>query len=106
MSSESEQRQYGGGMRFSTHTPSSADEVGSPRGDSPVLTANEAAAWLRLDDGCDVATARRAVLKLAADGRLRPLSIGRRRLFTLAELHRFIDAESGASDYQSDGGDE
>ena len=77
-----------------------------PMAASPVLTTAEAARWLRLDDGVDTATARRAVFKLCTDGKLRPLKIGRRRLFTVAELTRFIDAESGAPDAESGSGDE
>ena len=69
---------------------------------SPVLTADEAARWLRLDDGADPATARRSLFKLVTDGRLKALSIGRRRLFTVVELTRFVAAETRVSATEAD----
>ncbi len=69
---------------------------------SPVMTADEAARWLRLDDGANIGNARRLLLKLVTAGRLKTLTIGRRKLFTVAELTRFVEAETRVSDDETD----
>ena len=69
---------------------------------SPVLTCDEAATWLRLDDGADRTTARRRVQKLHREGRLSALKIGARLLFTVAELAAFVERESTGPDQRSD----
>ena len=57
----------------------------------------------RLDDGIGKAAARKSVQRLVNELRLRPLRIGRRLLFTLAELERFAVAETDASGVEADG---
>lgn len=54
--------------------------------DSPLLTVPEAAAHLRVS--------RRTLERLIADGRVRPVRIGRRVLVTERELAAYIAAAS------------
>ena len=72
---------------------------------SPVFTHLEAAIWLRLvEQGASPAankTACDAVDRLVWKGKLRPLSIGKGKRFTLAELERFLRDEGFRS--QPDG---
>ncbi len=63
-------------------------------GPPEILTPAEAAAWLRLaDNGRSEAGAVAAMDRLVDSGRLRPLRIGGKRLYSLRELRRFVDAE-------------
>ena len=76
---------------------------------SPVLTAAEAARWLRLDeDHDDIGQAIKALYRIVQEGRLAPLRVGRSYKFTLAELEKFICAEvmeTPASGVAPDAGD-
>ena len=76
----------------------------TPNG-SPVLTLDEAAHYLRLDEGVTKETAHRYVSELVSGGHLRALGYGRRMLFACTELDRFIVSDPGVSDVGS-GGDE
>ena len=61
---------------------------------SPVLTAIEAARWLRLDDDHDdPGQAVKALRRLVWLGKLRPLKCGQSHKYTLAALERFIRDE-------------
>ena len=77
-----------------------------------VLTAQEAAEWLRLtDDYEEPADAVQALYRIVRDGRLKPLRAGKTYKFTDAELARFAVDETaafeptkrGASAKQTDG---
>lgn len=75
--------------------------------ESPVLTNEEAVAFLRLDTDFDEAgDAVRALHRLVRQDKLRPLRCGKSYKFTLAELERFIVAEVGPSDTDTDGNGE
>ena len=66
---------------------------------SPVLTAAEAARWLRLDeDHDDIGQAVKALYLLVQQGRLRPLHVGKTYKFPVPELERFIRDEVAATD--------
>lgn len=71
---------------------------------TPILTAAEAAHWLRLDeDHTEVSDAVKALHRLVRQGRLTPLRCGRSFKFTLIELNRFAIAETRASVCETDG---
>ena len=59
-----------------------------------LLTASEAAAYLRLDEGKDADGAIRAIDRLVDQERLRPCLVGRHRRYSRVELDRFIAAET------------
>lgn len=64
---------------------------------SPVLTNEEAARFLRLDeDYSEMADAVRALHRLVRDGRLRPLRCGKSYKFAVAELERYVADETAA----------
>ena len=72
--------------------------------ESPVLTNEEAVEFLRLDTDFDEpGDAVRALHRLVRQDKLRPLRCGKSYKFTLAELERFIVAEVGPSDIDTDG---
>ena len=62
---------------------------------SPILTIQETAEWLRLDDDYpEMADAIRAVYKLVREGRLEPIrGVGKRYRFSVGELERFVAHE-------------
>ena len=72
--------------------------------DSPVLTPDEAAKWLRLDvdHPDDMGAAVDALYRLVRKGGLRALKIGKRYRFTVRDLERFA-YDGGASDEQTEG---
>ena len=58
-----------------------------------VLTALEAARFLRLvDEHADETAARRRMNRLVDGGELKPILLGGRRRYLLSELHRFLVA--------------
>jgi hypothetical protein len=62
---------------------------------SPLLTNEEAVRYLRLDtDHQDMGTAVRALHRLVREKRLRPVECGKQYKYALAELNRFIVAET------------
>ncbi len=70
-----------------------AADDGQARVESPLLTAQEAAAFLRLDeDGRDARACKAALDRLVARGLLRPAVVGRDRRYTVRELNRYLDA--------------
>ncbi len=70
---------------------------------SPVRTNEEAVRFLRLDeDYSQMADAIRALHRLVREGGLKPLRVGKSYKFTLAELERFVAAEVGPSDPETD----
>lgn len=70
---------------------------------TPVLTAIEAAAWLRLtDDYEQPEDAIAALYRLVRKGKLRPLRAGKTYKFTLEELQRYIASDVGASNRETD----
>ena len=79
---------------------------------SPVLTNDEAARFLRLDDDySEMADAIRALHRLVREGKLKPLRCGKSYKFAIAELERYVADETSAfeptkrraSDQQTDG---
>lgn len=79
---------------------------------SPVLTNEEAARFLRLDeDYSEMADAIRALHRLVREGKLKPLRCGKSYKFAVAELERYVTNETSAfeptkrraSDQQTDG---
>lgn len=69
-----------------------------------LLTAEEAATYLRLDEDRDVEKAVRALYRYVDRHELSATVIGVHRRFSIRELDRFIDAKTaaGASDWPSD----
>ena len=71
-----------------------------------LLTAEEAATYLRLDEDREVAKAVRALYRYVDRHELSATVIGVHRRFSIRELDRFIDAKTaaatGASDWPSD----
>ena len=71
-----------------------------------LLTAQEAARYLRLDEGREAAKAVRALYRYVDRHELSATVIGVHRRFSIRELDRFIDAKTaaatGASDWPSD----
>lgn len=63
-----------------------------------VLTPEEAAAYLRLDDERDMAKAVKALHRLCDQGRLHPTMYRKGRLFAVRELDRFIEASTAGGD--------
>ncbi|MHC4092458.1 MAG: helix-turn-helix domain-containing protein [Planctomycetota bacterium] len=70
---------------------------------SPLLTLEEAAEYLRLDEGRDIDKAVRALERYIDRGEIKAAVIGRSRRVSVAELDRFISAKTGASDGGADG---
>ncbi|MCL4740942.1 MAG: helix-turn-helix domain-containing protein [Phycisphaerales bacterium] len=65
--------------------------VDPPRIAPALMTAREAAAYLRLDDGDrDPADAIKSLEYLVRDGRIRPCRVGKHNRYARAELDRFI----------------
>lgn len=61
---------------------------------SEILTNAEACRWLRLDDDHDeIEDAIAALLRLAREGKIRPLRCGKTYKWTRAELERFARDE-------------
>ena len=61
-----------------------------------VLIDEEAAAYLRLDEGRDNGAAVKALNRLVDKGLLRPAIIGNHRRYSIAELNRFIADQTAA----------
>ena len=61
-----------------------------------LLTAAEAAAYLRLDDGRDIEAAVKALNRLVDRHLIRPCLIGRHRRYSRLELDRIIDRVTDA----------
>ncbi len=61
-----------------------------------LLTAEEAAAYLRLDDGRDIEAAVKALNRLVDRRLIRPCLIGRHRRYSRLELDRIIDKVTDA----------
>lgn len=62
-----------------------------PRPAPALMTAEEAAAYLRLTEGGrDIADALKSLEYLVTTGRVRPCRVGRHNRFTRSELDRFI----------------
>lgn len=62
-----------------------------PRIAPPLMTAQEAVVYLRLDEGGrDMADALKSLEYLVLTGRLRPCRVGRNNRFARAELQRFV----------------
>ncbi len=58
---------------------------------SPLLTAEEASAYLRFDeDGRDMDKAVRSLTRLVEQRQIKPCSVGGRNRFAVWELDRFI----------------
>ena len=82
------------------------------RPDTPILTNQQAVAWLRLDaDYPEPVDAVRALHRLVREGKIRPLRCGKTYKFTVGELRRYAELETarftpvrrGATDCRSDG---
>ena len=70
---------------------------------SPVLTNLEAAAWLRLSDDYDQPEdAIEALHRIVRQGKLRPLRAGKTYKFTVDELQRYIAADVGESNTETE----
>ncbi len=66
-----------------------------PRPAPALMTAQEAATYLRLTEGGrDVADALASLEYLVAEGRIRPCRVGRFNRFTRVELDRFIGEQT------------
>ncbi len=64
----------------------------------PVLfTAEEAAVYLRLDEGRNIERAVKALYRYVDRGELHPAVVGRHRRFSRRELDRFIEAKTEKS---------
>ena len=63
---------------------------------SPLLTAEEAATYLRLDVGRDGGDAVRSLQRYVANGLITPTRVGRSNRFWVAEPDRFIRARTEA----------
>ncbi len=78
-----------------------------PRIAPALMTAAEAAAYLRLDeDDRDSADAIRSLNYLVQRGRIRPCRVGKHNRFARAELDRFITEQTerySAASIESDG---
>ena len=65
---------------------------------SPLLTAEEAACYLRFDaEGRGVDKAVRSLNRLVEQRKIRPCPLGGRNRFTIKELNRFIDEQTEQS---------
>jgi len=70
---------------------------GLPAG-SPLLTAQEAASFLRFDaEGRDLEQAVRSLNRLVEQRKIRPCPLGGRNRFSIRELNRFIDQRTEES---------
>ena len=66
-----------------------------PRVAPALMTASEAAAYLRLtEDGRDIGDALKSLEYLVTTGRVRPCRVGRFNRFTRAELDRFMHEQT------------
>lgn len=63
-----------------------------------LLTPEEAARYLRLDEGRAVEHGVRALERYVGKGLLHATKIGKQNRFSLAELQRFIEARTGVAD--------
>ena len=62
-----------------------------------LLTREEAARYLRLDEGRDLEKAIKSLYRYVDRGELRAAIVGRNRRFSLRELDRFIEAKTDES---------
>ena len=75
----------------------SGDPVIEFRPIEPMLfTAEEAAVFLRLDEGGDIERAVKALYRYVDRGELHPAVVGQHRRFSRQELDRFIKAKTAA----------
>jgi hypothetical protein len=74
-----------------------------PRPAPALMTAEEAATYLRLTEGRDIGDALASLEYLVGEGRIRPCRVGRFNRFTRRELDRFMSdqTESYAHRYSS-----
>lgn len=62
-----------------------------------LFTAEEAAVFLRLDEGRDIERAVKALYRYVDRGELRAAIVGNHRRFSIRELDRFIEAKTAKS---------
>ena len=60
-----------------------------------LLTSEEACQFLRLDEGREMGAALKALSRLVDKGVLRPCLVGNHRRYSIRELDRFIDDQTG-----------
>ena len=65
-----------------------------PRPAPALMTAVEAATYLRLTEGRDIGDAVVSLEYLVGEGRIRPCRVGRFNRFTRAELDRFMNDQT------------
>lgn len=65
-----------------------------PRPAPALMTACEAAQYLRLTEGRDIGDALASLEYLVAEGRIRPCRVGRFNRFTRVELDRFMQEQT------------
>ncbi len=65
-----------------------------PRPAPALMTAQEAAIYLRLAEDRDIGDALVSLEYLVAEGRIRPCRVGRYNRFTRAELDRFMSEQT------------
>ena len=61
-----------------------------------LFTAEEAAVYLRLDEGREIGAAVKALNRLVDKGLIRPCLVGGKRRYSVAELDRFIHDQTAA----------
>ena len=59
----------------------------------PLMTSEEAASYLRLDEGRSIANAVKALNRLVDKRKITPIVVGKRRRYAKVELERFIIEE-------------
>lgn len=65
-----------------------------PRVAPALMTAAEAATYLRLDEGRDIGDALRSLEYLVQTGRIRPCRVGKHNRYARTELHRFMHEQT------------
>lgn len=59
-----------------------------------LLSAEDAARFLLLDQGRDMSAAIKALNRLVDKGKVRPVIVGKHRRYAVAELRRYINDET------------